>query len=604
MADQVVDIHTQSNYRDVPVRHMSMHLTLHMNEKIFYGYVDLQIENSLAQSSLILDTKSLVIVSTAIGSSTASNLVNVAHTLRENQPVLGQALEIPIEPTTRLVRVHYQTTEKSVGLDWIAPNLTSDHFPMVVTQFQAINARTFVPCQDTPANKITYDATIALKSDIDDKRMKVLMAADQRKKNADGTYSFAITKPIPTYLIALAAGVFEERKISDRVSVFAEPSFVDKAAAEFNDAENMVATAERILGPYAWGRFDIFIMPPSFSYGGMENPTMTFIGRTVVAGDKSLVDVIAHELAHSWSGNYVTNRTWNDFWINEGTTMYIERLIVDELYGTRLKDLDIVLGQQILLDNMKDITQRQKHPELTKLHLNLSKTFDPDDAVSHVPYEKGFNFWLALEQAYGKDAVLKFLKDYFAQFAFGSCDTRQLHDLIEKSPHFDGAKKVDLDDWLYHEQKPKSGLPAVVSEAIQEAHNFIEQVNAQGLTKSALSLAKHFDTKQWCYVLRKLETLTSDHVIKLDGECSLLEKNDEVRYHFFVSAINAGLYHTYEQAIDSYLGNVGRVKYIAPIYIALEKNGLIKQARMLFEKHRMHNNLITNGYIMRSLKIL
>ena len=261
--------------------------------------------------------------------------------------------------------------------------------------------------------------------------------------------------------------MFEEIEISNRVKVIAEPSMVKKAAWEFEDAEKMVKEAEGLFGDYVWGRFDIFVMPPSFSYGGMENPTMTFIGPTVVNGDKSLVSVIADELAHSWAGNLVTNENWEHFWANEGTTMYLERLIIEALYGTPHRDMDIMLGQKILHDDIKEICTHQ-NASLTRLKLKLKNDFHPDDSVSFIPYEKGFNFWLALEQAYGKKAVLEFLRSYFKKYAFQSVTTKMIAESIRAWPAFDGATKIDLKSWLKGENIPVSGLPLVKSELLEQ----------------------------------------------------------------------------------------------------------------------------------------
>ncbi len=598
--ETVMDVHTQSNYRDVPVENMSMNLSLDMDKKVFHGTVDVQINNSKNKDELILDTKALKIEKVEVASSTFNANFEKAHfELGQEHTVLGQALKVKIEPSTKVVRIHYSTTEKSTGIDWKDKSLTADGFPMVTTQFQAINARTFVPCQDTPAQKITYSAQIALHSEVADPRMRVVMAANKREVIGNRLYRFSMTLKIPTYLIALAAGVFEEVPISDRVKVIAEPSMVKKAALEFADAEKMVQSAESLFGKYVWDRFDIFIMPPSFSYGGMENPTMTFIGPTVVAGDKSLVDVIAHELAHSWSGNLVTNKTWNDFWINEGTTMYVERLIIEALYGKKLRDLDVVLGQQVLTDNIKEVST--SNPALTCLHTKLSRDFDPDDAVTHIPYEKGFNFWLALEHAYGRVAVVQFLKKMFKDYEFGSMDTKTLHQLILNHDEFLGAKKMDLDNWLYGEGLPSSGLVHVESHAINDVITVTESLRNNGQVTSIMSKASGFETKQWSYLLRNVKSLNKDQVIKLEKTFKLSQKNDEVRSNFFELAIKSGQYATYKASIGQYLGRVGRIKYAKPIYFALKEVGLMNEASELFLTHRSKHNHITNASITRAM---
>jgi len=600
----VTDVYTQSNYNDVKVTNMSMNLMLDMDNKFFDGYVDLFIDNPHGHKVLNLDTKALVIEAVSIADGENSEFKEASFEVGENHQVLGRALKIAIRPSTKMVRVNYATTKESTGIDWKDPSQTGDGFPMVTTQFQAINARTFVPCQDTPAQKITYSAKIALKSTVKDPRMKVVMAADIRNNNGDGSFSFKMSNKIPTYLIALAAGVFDEIPISDRVKVIAEPSMVKKAAAEFADAEKMVQAAEAILGPYAWGRFDIFIMPPSFPYGGMENPTMTFIGPTVVAGDKSLVDVIAHELAHSWSGNFVTNTTWNDFWINEGTTMYVQRLITAALYGPKLTDLDIVLGQQVLKDDIDVVSKKDGHA-LTRLHLDLNRDFDPDDAVTYIPYEKGFNFWLALEQAYGQKAVVDFLKKMFSDHAFGNMDTKKLHDMLVKHEAFKGATRIDLDNWLYGEGVPTGGLPHVKSEGITHVDDALQALTGVNLLANADPIETHFNdfgTKQWSYFLHKAKSLPKGQVLALERHHEISKKNDEVRSNFYQLAIKSDLFNVYKTQISDYLGRVGRIKYAKPIYEALVDTNLKGQAVSLFEQHKHKHNHITNGAISRKLQ--
>lgn len=600
----VNDVHTQSNFNYVPVERMSMNLTLDMNNKKFSGHVDLHIKNLVKQKQLIVDTKHLNIISASISAKgQGEDWQSANFKLGEYEEVRGQSLSIDIGDDTKMVRVAYETTSKSTGLDWVDAKLTSSGFPMMATQFQAINARTFVPCQDTPAQKITYDAHMTLKSDVTDPNMRIVMAAMERTSLGNGRYYFKMTNPIPTYLIALAAGVFEEIPISDRVSVIAEPKMAKAAAEEFSDAEKMVQAAEDLFGSYAWKRFDIFIMPPSFPYGGMENPTMTFIGPTVVAGDKSLVDVIAHELSHSWAGNYVTNQNWDEFWINEGTTMYLERLIVAQLYGKDLRDIDIVLGQKILEDDINLIMgPDKKGAPLTRLKLELSHDFDPDDAVSHVPYEKGFNFWLALERAYGQDQVLGFLKQYFKDHAFGTMTSSNLKKLIIAYAPFEGATKVDIDNWFYGEGLPNAGLPKIESAYIRDAEDASLSVNSVSI-HAGEDLLRKFNTKQWPYFLRLQKSLPLEKLKGLEKSYQLSKKNDEVKYNFFALVVRSGAYKDFAQEIDAYLGRVGRIKYIGPIYEALRDNKQKDIADSLYRKHSTHNNHITNGSIARKLGI-
>jgi hypothetical protein len=415
--------------------------------------------------------------------------------------------------------------------------------------------------------------------------------------------------PIPTYLIALAAGVIEEKIISKRISVFAEPSMIEKAFVEFQDMENMLQAAEKLFGPYQWGdHCDVLIHPLSFSYGGMENPNLMSIGPTVVAGDKSLVSVVMHEIAHSWAGNWVTNQSWDHLWINEGTTTYIERLLVRELFGEEARKLDFLLGQQLLIANMGIIakTPGAGNP-LTRLRLNLAADFNPEDAISYVPYEKGANFWLALEKAYGLDAVTSFLRGYFLNYAKGVMTTEMLEKELLAFPAFEGCQKVDLKNWFYGEGVPTQGLPQITSVLINQVERMVNKVKmpstlSESGVKDLKEVASNFNTKQWDYFLRRLEALELDRIRELESWFHLTKKNDEVKSNFFELVIRSKAYRYFAKEIDEYL-KVGRIKYVAPIYQALMDMNQRDEAETLYKRHQEHNNAITNSSIERRLGI-
>src|SRR6185437_10119480 len=320
----------------------------------------------------------------------------VQHTLDSPIQFLGSRLNIPINDNSLNVTVFYKTGKNATALQWLNPQQTHDKtHPFLYTQSESIFARTWVPCPDGPGIRFTYTARVTVP-----KGLMALMSAENTQQVSDsGIYHFKMDNPIPAYLMALAVGDVAFRSIDNRTGVYAEPGMVDKVRWEFEDVGKMVSTAEKLYGPYRWGRYDVLVLPPGFPIGGMENPRLTFATPTVIAGDRSLVSLVAHELAHSWSGNLVTNATWDDFWLNEGFTDYFERRIMEALKGNDYSDMLWDLGYQDLVDNVNELGPTSKD---TWLKLDL-KGRDPDDGLTDIPYEKGSHFLKLIENSVGRD---------------------------------------------------------------------------------------------------------------------------------------------------------------------------------------------------------
>lgn len=308
-------------------------------------------------------------------------------------------------------------------MQWIEASQTvGKRHPAMFSQSQAILARSWVPLQDCPLVRFTYEAKIRTKSG-----MMVLMSAENPTElSSDGSYSFQMKQPIPSYLMAIAAGDYQFQSISDRAGIYAEPESLAEAAKEFSDLENMIQAAENLFGPYTWEQYDLLVLPPSFPFGGMENPRLTFLTPSIIVGDQSLTSLVAHELAHSWSGNLVTNATWNDFWLNEGFTVYFERRIMEALYGKDFSDMLSVIGYGDLKEDLQDIGPENAD---TWLKLDLADR-NPDDGLTNVAYEKGYFFLLHVEAVVGRAAFDRFLKNYFKTFAFKSVNTDQFLDFL------------------------------------------------------------------------------------------------------------------------------------------------------------------------------
>lgn len=554
------DPHSFAVPAEVAVEHLKLDLTVDFPQKRLTGRASLRIANKVGAERLLLDTRNLDIQRVTLDGGQATRF-----TLRDPDPLLGRALEIEIAPQTRWVNIDYSTRPEAAALQWLEPAQTAGKTtPFLLTQSQAILARTWVPCQDTPGVRMTYEATVHVPRGL----LAVMSAENPTQKSADGVYRFNMAQPIPSYLLALAAGDMEFRPLGPRSGVYAEPGTIELAAWELADTPRMIEAAERLFGPYRWGRYDMLVLPPSFPYGGMENPRVTFLTPTILARDRSLVSLVAHELAHSWSGNLVTNATWNDFWLNEGLTTYAERRIMEVLYGKEYADMLAVLGRQDLQTAVDDLGADS--PD-THLLLNIGER-DPDEVTGDIAYEKGALFLRTVEEAVGRERFDPFLRSWLETHAFQSADTAQFvaflqQNLLKDLPEIAG--RLQIEKWIYG-----PGVPAneakIRSAALAQVDRQI-QAFAQG-TPAAQLQTQGWTSHHWLHLIRNLpEPLSPDRMADLDAAFKFTQSgNAELLNAWFLRAIRSH-YEAANPALERFLLGMGRRKFLLPLYTELAK---------------------------------
>jgi aminopeptidase N len=489
------------------------------------------------------------------------------------EPILGSRLRVELPPGLRQLTVRYRTAPGASALQWLTPSQTAGgQHPFLYSQCQAIHARSVVPLQDTPRIRIRYRASLRVP-----KALKAVMAASFVRREEHGVEAeehYEMPQPVPPYLLAFAVGSLAPKELGPRSRVWAEPELLEEAADEFSGVDDMLRAAEALFGPYDWERFDLLTMPPSFPYGGMENPRLTFLTPTLIAGDRSLVNVVAHELAHSWTGNLVTNASAEHFWLNEGFTVFAERRILEALAGPEVAALHAALGRRALEEALHHF---RAHPNLTALRTHLAGV-DPDEAFSQIPYEKGYLLLRAMEDAAGRPAFDEFLRRYLATYRFRALTTEEFTAFAARE--LPGVlEKVDADAYLHKPGVPP-GAPSPRSARLEAL------VRVRGTVPSA-DTVKDWTPTEWQLFLEWLPSDTPRDVLRqLDERFSLTKsRNSEVLVSWLVAALRGG----WEPAVgraESFLAEVGRMKYLKPLYGVLassrEYRGL---ARSLFKKH-------------------
>ena len=572
----VKDLHTQSNADSVTMKHLDLDINVDLSNKKIGGFASWQIENKAKSKVLKLDTYDLTIDSVKVDGA------KVEHTLDAFVEHLGSRLNIPISENSGNVTIYYKTGEKATALQWLTPQQTlGKKHPFLYTQSESIYARSWIPCADGPGIRYTYNARVKVPGEL----MALMSAENPQQKNDSGIYRFKMEIPVPAYLMALAVGDISFKAIDERTGVYAEPNMLDRVHNEFAETGKMVHAAEQLYGPYRWGRYDVLVLPPGFPIGGMENPRLTFCTPTVIAGDRSLVNLIAHELAHSWSGNLVTNATWNDFWLNEGFTVYFERRISEAMNGKSYVDMLWELGYQDVEKEVADLGADSKD---TWLKLDLTGR-DPDDGLTDIAYEKGALLFRLIEENVGREKFDAFLKKYFDEHAFKTIHTEQfLAYLRSNLLNNDKAleEKINIKAWVYG-----PGIPANCPRA---DHERFDKVNAEREKFLKAGDAAALDTKgwtthEWLHFLRKMpKPLTKEQMAALDKTYHFTQSgNSEIANLWFVMAVAASYEGAYPE-MEKFLSSVGRRKFLEPLYEEMMSTGKQDMAKHIYEKYKMN----------------
>jgi leukotriene-A4 hydrolase len=585
-AASVVDAHSYANTSDFKATHVSLDLRADFARKRLVGHADVSLQRLRPQArEVVLDTRTLTIGKVELLGEKPQPL---KYKLGATDPTLGTPLHIALPEGNAderiTVRVTYETSPEASGLQWLSPPQTAGKkHPFLFSQSQAIHARSWIPLQDTPQVRITYDARIRTPPEL----LAVMSAANDPNTPRDGDYSFEMPQPLPSYLIALGIGDLQFKSIGPRTGVYAEPATLEAAAWEFADTEAMLTTCEKMFGPYQWGRYDLLILPPSFMWGGMENPRLSFITPTVIAGDRSLVSLIAHELAHSWSGNLVTNASWDNVWLNEGFTTYLERRIIEVVYGPERAAMEDTLGMQSLQRDLASLKEAGDEA-LTKLAVDL-KGRDPDDGFSDIAYEKGRFFVGFLESRLGRAALDEFLRGYFAKFAFQSVTTDDFRAYLREHVLDKPDAKLTLAEvnaWI-----DQPGLPSTVVMPQSDAFQIVDTARAdwlEGRKQAAELQTSGWTTHQWLHFLDNLpSTITAQQLAQLDAAFKLSEStNSEIAHSWFTNAIRADYAPAYPQ-LERYLTSIGRRKLVKDLYEELAKTPQGKtRAQAIYAKAR------------------
>lgn len=597
--DQIsIDKHSYADPSEAVVTHLNWNASIDFERKTINAIADLSITTQSSAKHLKLDTKNLNITEVK---DKAGNALNF--TIDEAQPHLGSALIIDITPAISHVLIKYSTSTDAEALQWLDPVQTAGKKqPFLFTQSQAILARSWIPIQDSPGIRFTYEATVQVPSDL----MALMSASNPTSKSETGLYHFEMKQAIPAYLMALTVGDVEFASLGNRSGVYSEASVLESASYEFEDIEKMISAAEELYGPYRWERYDLIVLPPSFPFGGMENPRLTFATPTILAGDKSLTSLVAHELAHSWSGNLVTNANWNDFWLNEGFTVYFENRIMEAVYGRSYSEMLATLSLQDLKDEIEDITTNGLVAD-THLKLNLDGR-NPDDGMTTIAYDKGYYFLRLLEETVGRVPFDAFLKNYFTENSFQTMTTEQF--IVKLRAELFEANGLALDNEFYEEWIYGPGLPANCPTPKSDKFTNVDLALKAWIANADKNVMEKdfgtndWSTHEWLSFVRNLPSSMNESTMKnLDDAFSFTSTGNSEIFAAWSIHIIANKYEKGYANLERFLVNTGRRKFLTPLYREMIKTEEgTKMAKGIYAKARPNYHFVSSSSIDELLK--
>ncbi len=559
------DVHSYARPLEARVHHVALDLAVDFASRRIGGTATLDIERRPDAKQIVLDSKGLEIESiTDAEGEPLQWQVGAAH------EHFGSPLAIALRPDTKRIAIRYKSAPEAGALQWLTPAQTAGkQRPYLFSQGQAIENRTWIPTQDSPGIRQSWEAVIRVPAGLT-AVMSAPRSAEPITQGGESVFSFKMPHSVASYMIAIGVGDLAFQPLGPRSGVWTEPSMLKAAAAELGDTEKMIDSAEALFGPYLWGRFDMLVLPPSFPFGGMENPTLTFLTPTFIAGDRSLVSLVAHELAHSWSGNLSTNATWADFWLNEGTTTYATYRIMEAIYGKERAAQQYALGFASLMKEIDSIGG-MNHPD-TRLHLDLEGR-NPDEGLTEIAYEKGAAFLRTIESIVGRERFDAWLKGWFNRHRFEPVTSAIF--LADIRDHLvDGDKELErklmLDDWVY-----KPGIPSNVVRPDPKAFAQVDAAVQSFVAGNPANAAawNGWTTDERLRFLNNLpRKLPKPRLEQLNAALKLNEtRNNEVLYAWLDLAV-ANRFDPAVSALERFLTTQGRRKFVRPLIEALAKD--------------------------------